>query len=214
MLKIWGRANSSNVQKVMWAVDELGLTHERIDAGGPFGRLDTPEYAAMNPMRLIPVMDDRDFTLWESHAIVRYLAETYGRGTLGPQDRKAFATADQWMDWNATSVQPDIIATLFWGMIRTPASERNMAAISASEKRVGERLAILDAHLKDRHYIGGMTLTMADIPIGSLMYRYYTMPIARPSLPHVEAWYGRLCARPAYKTHVMVDYSSLRVAGA
>ena len=214
MLKIWGRATSSNVQKVMWAVDELGLPHERIDAGGAFGRTNTPEFAAMNPMRLVPVLDDNGFMLWESNTIVRYLAETYGRGSLAPQDRKAFAIADQWMDWAATTVQPDIITTCFWGLIRTPAAERNVPAIEAAAKRAGERLAILDTVLKDRDYIGGMRLSMADIPIGSLMYRYFDLPITRPSLPNVEAWYARLTARPAYIKNVMVDYSSLKVPGA
>ena len=214
MLKVWGRITSSNVQKVMWAVNEIGIPHERIDAGGAFGKTNTPEFGAMNPMRLIPVLDDNGFVMWESNAIVRYVAETYGRGSLAPQDRQAFAKADQWMDWTATSVQPDIISTIFWGLIRTPAAERNVAAVDASIKRAGERLALLDAHLVGRDYVGGMTLTMADIPIGSLMYRYFTLPIARPSLPNVEAWYGRLSARPAYKANVMVDYSGLKVPGA
>ncbi len=213
-LKIWGRATSANVQKVLWAVDELDVPHERIPAGGAFGLTDTAEYAALNPMRLVPAIDDDGFTMWESNAIVRYLAETYGRGTLAPQDRKAFATADQWMDWNATSLQPDIIGTIFWGLIRTPAAERNTAAIDIAAKRAGERLAILDQHLASRDYIGGMTLTMADIPAGTLMYRYFTMPIPRPSLPNVEAWYARLSARPAYQKNVMIDYSGLKVPGA
>jgi glutathione S-transferase len=214
MLKIWGRRTSSNVQKVLWAADELCLPYEQIDVGGAFGGLDTPEFAAINPMRMIPVIDDSGFILWESNAVVRYLAETYGRGSLASQDRKAFARADQWMDWNATSIQPDIITTVFWGLIRTPSTQRNGQAIEAAVKRAGERLTVLDGHLKDRPYIGGVTLSMADIPIGSLMYRYFTMPIARPSLPHVEAWYARLAARPAYAKNVMVDYSSLKVSGA
>lgn len=214
MLKIWGRVTSSNVQKVLWAADELRLPYEQIDVGGAFGGLNTPEFAALNPMRMIPVIDDNGFRLWESNAIVRYLAETYGRGSLASQDRQAFALADQWMDWNATSIQPDIITTLFWGLIRTPATQRNGPAITAAAKRAGEKLAVLDAHLKDRSYICGTTLSMADIPIGGMMYRYFTMPIDRPSLPNVEAWYGRLAARPAYAKNVIMDYSSLRVPGA
>lgn len=198
----------------MWAVQELGIPHERLDVGGSFGGLETAGFAAMNPMRLIPVIDDGGFLLWESNAIVRYLADTYGRGTLAPQDRQSSAVADQWMDWTATSIQPDIITTLFWGLIRTTAAQRNGPAMATAAKRAGERLAILDAHLQDRAYVGGTALSMADIPIGSLMFRYFTLPIARPSLPHVEAWYHRLAARPAYVTAVMVDYSSLKVVGA
>ena len=214
MLKIWGRATSSNVQKVMWAIGELGVPHERIDAGGVHGGLETPAFAAMNPMRLVPVLEDDGFPIWESQAIVRYLATNYGRGTLAPADPKHFARADQWMDWNWTAVQPDIITSLFWGLIRTPKADRNETALAASAKRVGERLAVLDAHLATRAYIMGDQLTMADIPVGTNMYRYFTMPIERPSLPHVEAWYARLCDRPAYAKHAMVDYSVLKVPGA
>ena len=213
-VKIWGRATSSNVQKVMWAVGELGLPHERIDAGGVHGRTDTSEYAAMNPMRLVPVLDDNGFLLWESNVIVRYLADTYGRGTLAPQDRKAFAVADQWMEWNTSSVQPDIITTIFWGLIRTAAADRNQPPIDASIKRAGERLGILDKHLATRDFICGSALTMADIPVGSLLYRYFTLPIARPSLPNVEGYYARLTSRAPYQQHVMIDYSSLKVPGA
>ncbi len=214
MLKVWGRANSANVQKVMWAIAELGLPHERIDAGGAFGKTDTPEYTAMNPNKLVPVLDDNGFVLWESNAIVRYLCNAYGQNTLGSNDKQAFARADQWMEWNATAIQPEIIATLFWGLIRTPAADRNVAGIEASAKRAGERFGLLDAHLKDRAYVGGERLTMADIPLGAMMFRYFTLPFSRPSLPNVEAWYGRLTERAPYREHVMVDYASLKVPGA
>ncbi len=214
MLKVWGRATSANVQKVMWTVGELGLAHERIDVGGAFGKLDTPGFVAMNPNKLIPAIDDNGFILWESQAIVRYLADAYGRGTLASQDRKTYATADQWMDWCSGALYPDIIGTCFMGLIRTSATERNEIAIHAAAKRVGEKLALLDAHLAKHAYIGGATLSMADIPAGTLMYRYFTLPIPRPALPHVEAWYTRLTTRPAYAQHVMVDYTALRVPGA
>jgi glutathione S-transferase len=214
MLKIWGRTSSSNVQKVMWAVAEMGLPHDRIDAGGAFGQLDTPEFMAMNPNKLIPAINDNGFTLWESQAVVRYLAEAYGRGTLASQDRKTFALADQWMDWSSTTIQPEVIGTCFMGLIRTSAADRNEIAIHASAKRVGEKLALLDAHLAKQPYIGGATLSMADIPAGTLMYRYFTLPIPRPALPNVEAWFARLQARPAYTKHVMIDYSALKVPGA
>lgn len=147
MLKIWGRKTSVNVQKVMWTVAELGLAHERIDAGGTFGRTDTPEYGAMNPNRLVPVLDDEGFILWESSAIVRYLAETYGRGTVGPEGRHAFARADQWMEWAGTSLYADLISTCFIQLIRVPAAERNTTAVEAAAKRLAQRLAILDNHL-------------------------------------------------------------------
>ena len=214
MLKVWGRKTSVNVQKVMWAVAEVGQPHERIDAGGAFGRTDTPEYAAMNPNRLVPVLDDDGFTLWESNAIVRYVADRHGRGSLSPTDLQARARADQWMEWANTSLYADIISTIFWGLVRTPAADRNNDAIRTSVKRAGEKLGVLDAHLAGRAYILGDTLTMADLPAGSLMYRYFTLPIERPKLANVEAWVKRLEQRPAYHDHVCIDYSSLKVAGA
>jgi glutathione S-transferase len=214
MLKIWGRASSVNVQKIMWAVGELDLAYERFDFGGPFGQLDTVEFGALNPNRLVPVIDDDGFLLWESNAIVRYLAETYGRGSLASQDRHAFAHADQWMDWAATTIQPDIISTVFIGLVRTPATQRNRAAIDVAIQRAGDKLAILDRHLAGRAYVGGAKLSMADIALGTMMYRYSTLPIARPSLPNVEAWYARLQTRPAYANHVMLDWAPLVVPGA
>lgn len=214
MLKIWGRKTSVNVQKVMWAVEELALPHQRIDAGGPFGGLDTPEFGAINPNRLVPVIDDGGFHMWESQASVRYLAARYGKGTLAPTDPHAFALADQWMDWGLTTLNGDIIATCFLQLIRTTAAERNTAAVAAAAKRAGEKLAILDAQLAGKAFILGDTLTMADIAVGSLMYRYFNLAISRPTLPNVEAWYQRLAARPAFRDHVMIDFEAMKVAGA
>lgn len=214
MLKVWGRKTSVNVQKVMWTVAELGLPHERVDVGGTFGGLDTPQFSKLNPNRQIPVIEDNGLTLWESAAILRHLARTHGAGGLYPTGARQLALADQWIDWATTSIYPDIISTVFIGLIFTPAVSRNTAAVDASIARAAERLTILDAHLADRPYILGDRLTVADIPAGGLMYRYFTLPIARPNLPNVEAWYARLTEREAYRDHVMIDYSALRVAGA
>ena len=209
MLTIWGRATSSNVQKAMWAVGELGLPHERIDAGGPHGGLDTPEFAAMNPNRTIPTIDDDGLIVWESNAIVSYLCTRYGAGTMYPEDWPRRAAAEQWMDWMQATFYRDWI-DLFWGPVRTPPSKRDTAANAAMAVRCGERLNILDAQLAKHPYVTGETLTMGDIPIGSTLYRYFDMEIERPSLPNVEAYYARLCDRPAYQAHVMVSYESLR----
>lgn len=214
MLKIWGRKTSVNVQKVMFAVGELGLKHQRFDFGGPFGGLDTPEYGLLNPNRLVPTIDDEGFVLWESNAITRHLAQRYGRGTLSPADELGFAKADSWMDWSLTTIYSDIISTCFLQMIRTPASERNVALVDAASRRAGEKLAILDKQLNGRHFIMGENVTIADVAIGTLMYRYFNLPIQRPSLPNVESWYKRLAARPAYQAHVMVDFQSMKVPGA
>ena len=214
MLKVWGRKTSVNVQKVMWTVAELSLAHERIDAGGPFGGLETVEYTKLNPNRLVPVIDDSGFLLWESNAIVRYLARTYGWGTLAPSDEQQRALADQWMEWSNTTLYGDIIGTLFLGLVRTPAKDRSTEAISAAAKRAGEKLAILDAQLAGRQFILGDQLTMADIAVGAQMYRYFTLDIPRPPLAAVEAWYRRLTARKTYQDHVMVDYQAMKVPGA
>jgi len=214
MLKVWGRKTSINVQKVMWTVAELGLAHERVDAGGPFGGLDTEEFGKLNPNRLVPVIDDNGFVLWESNAIVRYLSAVYGREKLAAADERQRALADQWMEWANSMLYADIIATCFLGLIRTPAQDRNVAAIDKAAKRAGERLAILDAQLAGRSYILGDQLTAADIGCGSLMYRYFTLDIARSRLGNVEAWYQRLTERKAYQDHVMIDYQALKVPGA
>ena len=214
MLKVWGRKTSINVQKVMWTVGELGLPHERIDAGGPFGGLDTPKFAKLNPNRLVPVIDDDGFVLWESNAIVRYLAAVHGHGRLGTVDERQRALADQWMEWADTMLYSDLIVTVFLGLIRTPAQDRNAATIEKAAMRAGERLAILDAQLAGRSYILGDQPTAADIGCGSLMYRYFTLDIPRPRLGNVETWYQRLAGRKAYQDHVMIDYEAMKVPGA
>jgi glutathione S-transferase len=214
MLKVWGRKTSINVQKVMWTVGELGIPHQRIDAGGLFGGLDTPEFAKLNPNRLVPVIDDNGFVLWESHAIVRYLAAEYGMGTLAPAERRQRALANQWMEWANSTIYPDVILTCFLGLIRTPAKDRDVAAIEAAARRAGEKLNILDAHLAGRSYILGELLTAADIANGALMYRYFNLDISRPQLANVEAWYQRLTQRQPYQEHVMLDFQAMKVPGA
>lgn len=214
LLKVWGRITSINVQKVMWTIAELGMAAERVDAGAQFGKLDTPEFAALNPNRLIPVLEDDGFALWESGAILRYLARTYGTGGLMPADARDVARCDQWIDWTASTLYGDLIMSIFVGLIRTPAASRDVAAIDASIARVGEKLGVLDDVLANRPYILGDALTLADLPAGALMYRYFSLPIARPKLVNLEAWYGRLKARPAYQANVMIDYSAMRAEGA
>ena len=206
MLTIWGRSNSVNVQKVMWAVAELGVPHQRIDAGGAFGGLDTAEYGAMNPNRKIPVIDDDGVIVWESNTIVRYLAATYGAGGLWPADPALRAQADQWMDWMLTTVSP-VMHPVFWGLVRTPPEQRDTAAIDAATKDLGEIFAILDGHLEGRTFVAGDDLTMGDIPVGAACYRYNVLPIERPSLPNMAAWYDRLQERAAFRAHVMIELS-------
>lgn len=196
MLTIWGRLTSLNVQKVMIAVGELGLAHERIDLGGPFGGTDTPEAIARNPNRLVPVIRDGDFVLWESNAIVRYLARVYGTGTLWPDDARAAADADRWMDWQATTFNP-ALGDAFLHTVRLPEAQRRADLVGPSIARTEPLLNLLDAHLAGRKFMAGAH-SMGDIPLACSVHRWYGLPIERQPHPHVEAWLGRLRARPAY----------------
>jgi glutathione S-transferase len=210
MLKVWGRRNSINVQKVMWAVGELGIAHERIDAGGPFGGLNDPAFVTMNPMKRVPVIDDGGTVIWESHAIVRYLCAQYGDGRLWSGDNARRSASDIWMEWTQTSLQPAFLNGVFWAFYRTPEAQRDWPAIRQNIQRTAGLFRILDQHLAGRAFVGGEALTMGDIPPGVQLYRYFNLDIERPSLPHVEAWYARLCSRPAYRQHVMVPFDELR----
>ncbi|MCS6855096.1 MAG: glutathione S-transferase [Elioraea sp.] len=207
MRRIWGRTNSINVMKVLWACDELGLAYERIDAGGPFGRLTEPAFLALNPNGLIPVLEEDGFVLWESNAIVRYLGAAYGVDSgLWPTDPRARALADQWMDWQQTTAQA-AIGPAFVQMFRTPPDRRDEATIRRSVERAAEVFPVLEAHLARHPYVAGETFTLGDIPVGCAVYRYLHMPIARPDLPALAAYHARLSARPGYLRHVAVGVS-------
>ena len=202
MLKIIGRRTSGNVMKPLWAADELGLEYEQTDLGGPFGGNDDPEYRAMNPMGLVPTLNDDGFIMWESNAITRYLSEKFGRGTLYPEDRQARATADTWMDWKLTAVNP-FMRSIFWGLVRTKPEDRDMDGIKAAIQEGVKYWSMLDNHLKDRDFIAGDQLTMGDIPVGPQAFRWFELVEDRPAMPHLEAWYQRLCDRPAFQENCM-----------
>ncbi|MDH4558624.1 glutathione S-transferase [Pseudomonas sp. BN417] len=202
MLKIWGRRNSTNVRKVLWCAEEIGIAHEQLDAGGAFGLVNDAAYRALNPNGLVPMIEDDGLVLWESNAIVRYLAARYAAGSLYPESPVARAEGDKWMDW-ATSSLATPFRDLFWGTLRTPPAERNQALIDAALTRCGELLAIPDRALAERPYLSGASFAMGDIPLGCFAYAWFEMPILRPELPNLEAWYERLKARPAYRKAVM-----------
>jgi glutathione S-transferase len=209
MLTVWGRRSSFNLQKVMWLVDELGLEHQHIEAGGQFGGVDTPEFRAMNPHGKVPVIDDDGTVIWESHAILRYLAARYGRKSFWHDDAAERSLSDRWMDWSHTTLQPDFLVGVFWGFYRTPKAQRDLPAIKNKVDLCSRHFALLDRHLTNRTFILGSTLTLADIPIGTSLYRYFNLDIDRPSVPNVEAWYQRLQDRPAFRQHVMVPFGEL-----
>jgi glutathione S-transferase len=205
MLKIWGRTNSVNVKKALWAAEELGIDYQRIDAGMQHGVTRTPEYMKMNPNSLVPTLEDDGFVLWESHSIVRYLCAKHGAGTLWPTDLKARADAERWMDWAFTF--QNAMRNVFWGLIRTPPEKRDAKAIEEGRQKSAALLAVPERTLSERPYLGGAAFTMADIPLGCELQRWMRVPIERPPYPAVEAWFGRLCARPAFKKIVDLPLS-------
>lgn len=208
MLRLLGRANSSNVMKVIQLLEELGLPYERTDVGGGFGGNHTPEYRALNPNGVVPTLiepgPDGDFVLWESNAILRYLASTHPDGQrFWPEDARARAHVDQWMDWQQTVVTTPQ-STVFQGLIRQTVAQRDMAAIGAAAEQVGRAYAILDAALAHHGYVAGPALSLADFTLGIHVHRWFNFPLVRLDLPHLRAWYDRLLARPAFAAHVAV----------
>lgn len=203
MLKIWGRTNSINVQKVLWCCGEIGLDYERIDAGLAFGVNDTPEYKAMNPNGLVPTIDDEGFILWESHAIVRYLARKHATGSLWPADARTAADADRWMEWYSTTLWLNV-RPIFHNLVRTPPEKRNMAEVEDHRKKLAANFGIVDKQLSGSDYLAGSAFTMADIPMAVAAYRWFNLPLERPAMANVERWYRRICERPAFRQHCML----------
>ena len=209
MLTVWGRRSAFNVQKVLWLIGELNLDHRHIDAGGAAGGLDTPDFLAMNPTGRIPVIDDDGTIVWESHTILRYLAARHGAGTFWSSDPAHRSDIERWMDWSQTALQPAFM-DLFWGFYRTPEDRRDVAFIADAMARCTACFRLLDGQLTDKAYLAGDALTLGDIPVATSLYRYFEMDIERPTLPGVEASYARLCERPAYREHIMLDFSDLK----
>ena len=206
MVTVWGRRNSLNVQKAVWALDEAGVPFERLDAGLEFGLLDTESYGRLNPNRRIPTLIDGDTVVWESNAVTRYVAAKWSDGDLWPADPAARALADMWMDWVQTTVIGPLIP-VFWGLVRTPPDRRDMSLISEKANECGHVFQILDAALAHRDYVGGDRFTMGDIPIGAATWRYLNLPIERPELLHIHDWMDRLEKRPAFEKNVMLPLS-------
>ncbi len=202
MLVIWGRDNSVNVQKPLWCLEEMGIAYERRDAGGAFGIVDTPEYRALNPNGLVPTMDEDGFVLWESNAIVRYLAAKHSAGNLWPVDLRIRAEADRWMEWQNTTLWP-ALRPVFWNLIRTPVDQRDPDEMEASRLKSAHVLGILDAHLATRAFVAGDDFTMGDIPVGCGVWRWMALPIERPPLPNLQRWFDALAQRPAFAKTVM-----------
>jgi len=206
MLRIWGRNNSVNVQKPLWLCEEIGLAYERIDAGGSFGVVNTPQYRNLNPNGLVPTIEEDGFVLWESNAIVRYLAAKHSSGKLWPEDLRIRAEADRWMDWQNTTFWP-AFRPLFMNLVRIPPDRRDEKAMEESRMRSAEILGYLDAHLKNRAFVAGDALTIGDIPMGCAVWRWISVPAEKPDLPNLQRWFDALSQRAPYKKVVMLPIS-------
>lgn len=209
MLTLWGRLDSLNVQKVRWLLEELALPYEAVPAGGAFGRLDEPGFRALNPHGKVPVLVDGPVAVWESHAILRYLAARHGGPALWPEDPATRAAADGWMDWAQTALQPAFLDGVFWGHYRTPPAERDTAAVARALTRSADLFGRLDAVLSDRPFLLGPDLSLADIPAATTLFRWFSLDIPRPDHPRLCRWYERLQARPAYREAVMVPFGHM-----
>ncbi|HCD1700486.1 TPA: glutathione S-transferase family protein [Klebsiella pneumoniae] len=212
MLTIWGRKTSSNVQALMWCVGELGLDYLRFDVGHRYGGTDSEAFYQLNPNRTVPVLQDGDNPpLWETGAILRYLASRYADDAFWPGDLLARTEVDRWAEWSKQNIALGFTAPVFWRVVRTPAAERDPQAIAAAVIALEQKLAIAEARLAGSRYLVGDTFTLADIQFGHVLYRYFAIDITRRPLPHLAAYYARLTARPAFRQHVMVSYDELKV---
>lgn len=215
MIKVWGRKTSSNVQVVMWAIGELGLPYERTDLGHRYGGVDTPEFLAMNPNGTIPVLRDGDGEpLWESAAILRYLANRYGRAPYWPDDLAARTHIDKWAEWSKINFALNFSGPIFWQMVRTPPGRRDVSALKQAIAVLDRYLDIAEKQLASAPYLSGDAFTLADVQFGHLLYRYFDLEIERRERARLRAYYEQLVARPAYREHVMVPYDELRVGAA
>ncbi len=213
MLTVWGRKTSSNVQALMWCVGELGLAYQRHDAGHRYGGTDTPAFLAMNPNGTVPVLrDDGDEPLWETAAILRYLAGRYGTAPFWPADGMARAQIDKWAEWSKINVALNFTGPVFWRVIRTAPAEQDPLAISQAVADLDRFLDIAEARLSSTHFLAGDDFTLADIQFGHVLFRYYDIPIDRQSRPALRRYYDSLTARTAFREHVMVSYEELRVS--
>ena len=202
-LTIWGRANSVNVQKVLWCLSELDLAYERIDAGMQFGRNHDADYLAMNPNGRVPTLVDGNFVLWESNSIMRYLNLAHGKASpIYPQSPQARAAVDRWLDWTLSTLQP-VDRPVFWALVRTPKEKRDMVAIQKDVDAEAVVWRIPDALLATRRYIEGDQFTIADIALGAYARRWFGVEgISKPPLAHFERWFAQFSGRAGFAQFV------------
>jgi glutathione S-transferase len=211
MLTVWGRRTSSNVQALMWCIGELGLPYERHDIGHRFGGTQTDAFFALNPNRTVPVLQDgSNPPLWETGAILRYLANRYAEAPFWPTDLLAKTEVDRWAEWSKLNVAMAFTRPVFWLTVRTPPEQRDIKAIRSSVIALEQKLLIAEERLGVQQFLVGDALTLADIQFGHILFRYFDISIERAPLPHLRLYYDRLTERPAFREHVMVPYDELQ----
>lgn len=206
MLKIWGRDNSINVQKVLWTCEELRIPYERIDAGSAFGKTQEPFYLKRNPIGLIPMIEHGDIALWESNSIVRYLASCRPAAEICPANPVHLAQASAWMDWQLGALWPPV-RTLFQQLVRTAVGDRNQNVIERAHAEASTQFAVLESALLSTDFVTGDDFTIGDIPVGAVAYRWFALDLPRPTYPALAVWYRRLTKRPAFAKTVMMPLS-------
>lgn len=201
MIRVWGRRSSSNVQKVLWTLGELDLPFTRECVGGSFGGNRDPDFLQMNPNGLVPVIQDGDVTMFESNAIIRYLAWRYRAGLLRPDEPRLLAATEQWMEWQHHHIAFNV-SVIFMNQVRLPPEKRNAAAVEQARKALDEALAIADKHLAQHDWFAGEQFTYGDIVMGVFLWRYLGMGNSLANAPHVEEWFDAIKNREAFRAHV------------
>ncbi len=207
---VYGRATSSNVQALLWGLEEMGLSYQRLDYGEVYGGLDTEAFRVLTPHGKIPVLNVADTAIWETPAILRYLASHHGSETFWPKDPLGRATVDMWAEWAKHSVAEAFTGPIFWRTARTRPENRDAALVAVNIKTFEAELMKAEAQLEGRAFLVGDDLSLADIQFGHVLYRYFDIDIPRPDLPHLRRYYNGLATRPAYQRTVMVSYDALR----
>lgn len=209
MINIFGRKTAFNVQKVLWFLEELNLDFKLIELGGDFGGLDTSKFLKMNINGTIPVLDDNGNYIWESHTILRYLAAKYGCKDWHYDNPIKRSEYERWMDWGQTRFQP-IFMKLFWGYYRTPSKDHDMKIIKNNIQECNTCLEILSKVLEKNEYLIGDKISLADICVGSILYRLLNIGLDINLPKKVSLWFKKLLARKGYKNWIMSDFSSLK----
>jgi glutathione S-transferase len=203
MITIYGRATSWNVRKVLFFLEDVGLAYERLDYGRGFSPTNTPEFLALNPNGLVPVLADGDAVIWESHAILRYLAAKNGPESYYPSNLVHRAIADQWLDWKLAHVSPAMKPLFYRYFLKM--GEFTGREMQEAEADCVKLFTILDGQLaKTGAYVAGPDITIADSAIGMAVHRWLNLPLTRPDLPNVARYYETLSRLPSYDKTVRI----------